>query len=146
MFYKVFKRESKSRGVNDILALSKKDTLELSQRDDSTSTGIHLSQVDASKVRILLFYQNYPQEQGLFPNDGSFRCTSISFEDCEIFRKDPDNKTKASQDDDMRSPVPRSLLSPNQTSLCTPAENFKKSKKRDATLFPTFKDGNHLDN
>ena len=95
---------------------------------------------------MLLFYQNYLQEQGLFPDDGSFRHISISFEDCEIFRKDPDNKTRASQDDDIRSPVPRSLLSSNQTSSCTPAENFKKSIKRDATLFPTFKDGKHWNN
>ena len=87
-FYKVFKRESKTGGVEDILALSKKDILELSCRDDKTSTAIHLSQADASKVRMLLFYQNYLQEQGLFPDDGSFRCTSITLEDCEIFRKD----------------------------------------------------------
>ena len=59
VFYKVFKRESKTGGVDDILALSKKDILELFCRDDSTSTAIHLSQLDASKVRMLLFYQRY---------------------------------------------------------------------------------------
>ena len=41
-FYEVFKRETKTGGVEDILALSKKDILELSCRDDSTSTAIHL--------------------------------------------------------------------------------------------------------
>ena len=84
--------------------------------------------------------------QGLFPDDGSFRCTSITLQDHEIFTKDPDNKTRASQDDDIRSAVPRSYLSPNQTSLCTPAENFKKSIKRDASLFVSFEDGKFWDN
>ena len=79
VFYKVLKRESKTGGVDYILASSKKHILELSCRDDSDSTAIHLSQADASKVRMLLFYQNHLQEQGLFPDDGSFRCTSISF-------------------------------------------------------------------
>ena len=102
-----------------------------------------MSQADAGKVRTLLFYQNYLKEQGLFPDDGSFRCTSISLQDCKIFRQEPDNKTRASQDNDIRTPVPRSLLSPNQTTSHTPAETFKKSIKRDATLFPTFKDGKH---
>ena len=83
-------------GVENILALSKKDILELSYRDDSTSAAIHLSPVDASKVKMLLSCKNYAQEQGLFPDDGSFRCTSISLEDCEIFRKDPDHTTRAS--------------------------------------------------
>ena len=56
--YKVFKRESKTGGVEDILALSKKDILKLSYRDDSTSTDIHLSPVDASRVKMLLFCKN----------------------------------------------------------------------------------------
>ena len=51
--YKVFKRESKTGGVEDILALSKKDILELSCRDDSTSTDIHLSVADAVQVKML---------------------------------------------------------------------------------------------
>ena len=74
VFYKVFKRELKTGGVEDILALSKKDILDLSCRDDTTSTPtpVHLSQADASKVRMLKFYQNYLHEQGLYPDDGSF--------------------------------------------------------------------------
>ena len=96
VFYKVFKRESKTGGVDDILALSKKDILELSCRDDSTSTAIHASKLDAGRIRMLLFYQNHLHEQGLHPDDGSFRFTSITFEDCKIFRTHPDNKTRAS--------------------------------------------------
>ena len=95
---------------------------------------------------MLLFLQNHLQDQGLYPDDGSFRFTSITFEDCEIFRTHPDNKTRASQDDDIRASVSRSFLTPNQTSLCTPAENFKKSIKRDASLFVAFKDGKFWDN
>ena len=113
MFYKVFKQESKTGGVDDILALPKKDILELSCRDDSTSTAINASQLDASRVRMLLFLQNHLQDQGLYPDDGSFRFTSITFEECEIFRKHPDNKTRASQDDDIRSSVSRSFLTLN---------------------------------
>ena len=143
-FCKIFKRESKTRGVEDILALSKKDILELSHRDNSTSQPIHSTMVDASKVRMLHFYHNYLHEYELFPEDGSFRFTSISLEDCEIFRKHPDQTTRASQDSDIRTPVPKSLSSSNQTS--TPAQAFKKSIKRDATLFPTFKDGKYWDN
>ena len=96
VFYEVFKWESKTGGVDDILALSKKDILELSHRGNSTSTTIHLSKVGASKVRMLLFCLNHLHEQGLCPDDGSFRFTSITFEDHETFRKHPVNKTRAS--------------------------------------------------
>ena len=109
VFYKVFKREAKTGGVDNVLALPKKDILELSYRDNATSTAIHLSLLDASKIRMLLFYQNHLHEQGLCPDDGSFRHTSITFEDYETFRKHPDNKTRASQDDDNRASVPRSF-------------------------------------
>ena len=87
-FYKIFKRESKTAGVEDNLALSKKEILELSHRDDSTGQPIHSSQADASKIKMLLFFKNYLQEQGIFPDDGSFRCTSISLKDHQIFTQD----------------------------------------------------------
>ena len=98
-FYKVFKRESKTGGVEDILALSKKDILDLSYRDDSTGATIHLSVADAVQVKMLRFCANYLQEQGLFPDDGSFRCTSISYQDCQIFAQDPDNINRVRQDE-----------------------------------------------
>ena len=131
VFYKIFKREAKTGGVDDVLALPKKNILELSYRDNATSTAIHPSLLDASRIRMFLFYLNHLHEQGLYPDDGSFRYTSITFEDYETFRKHPDNMIRVRQDDDIRASVPRSFLTPTQTSLCTPAESFKKSIKRD---------------
>ena len=85
-------------------------------------------------------------DQGLYPDDNSFRFTSISYEEYETFRKHRNN-TLASQGDDITTPVPKNLRPPSQTNMqFTPAETFKKSIKRDSKLFISFKDGKFWDN
>ena len=58
-----------------------------------------MSQLDASRVRMLPFLQNHLQDQGLFSDDGSFCHTSISYQDCQIFAQDPDNTNRVRQEE-----------------------------------------------
>ena len=56
VFCKVIMRETNIGGLDDIIHLSKK-ILQLSHKDDDTNTPIHLAQLDASRIRNLLFYK-----------------------------------------------------------------------------------------
>ena len=59
-----------------------------------------MSRAEAGKIRTLRFYFKNLHDQGSCPHDISFRFTSVSFEECETFRKHL-NKTLASQGDDV---------------------------------------------
>ena len=76
IFYKIFERETKCRGVYDILVLSAEDILHL----------FHASRDEADKISTLRFYLKNLLDQGWFPDDNSFRFTSVSFEEHETFR------------------------------------------------------------
>ena len=139
-FYKIFKREGKHGGFDVILGLSKEDILQLSYRDDS-NTAIHVSHAEAGEIRTLPSHRKYLQDQGLIPDNNSFHFTSISYEKHNTFRIDY-NDALASQGNNITTPIPRNLLSPSQINTrFSPAEIFKKSAKRDASIFTSFKAG-----
>ena len=78
-----------------------------------------------------------------FPSDaGTFRCNTITQEAWCAFVNHPNaRKLIVSTGDLNRNPPPMLGLPPDFRSSHTPAETFKKSIKRDTSLFTTFKDG-----
>lgn len=105
---------------------------------------------EVGRIRILNHYLKHLQDEGKFPEDKeSFRFNSVSRTDCNNFRFHPTNMSLISSTGDLTIAPPPSFLSPStapSTATCTPAEHFKKSIKRDASLFKTFSDGKFWDN
>ena len=111
-FYKIFKREAKHGRVDVIISLSKEDICQLSYRDDSNNV-VHVSRTEAGKIKILQFYFKNLHDHGSYPDDILFCFTSISFEECKIFRKHHNN-TLTSQGDNVSAPIPNNLLHSSQ--------------------------------
>ena len=91
IFYKIFERETKIGGVDDIFHLTKEDILKLPCRDDATSDAGHVTHSEAGEVRTLQSYRKYLDDQGLTPDITSFCFTSISYEECKNFRRNFNN-------------------------------------------------------
>ena len=83
-----------------------------------------------------------------FPSEAStFRCSTITQKSWHDFVDHPNaRKALISTSDLTRNPPPGIGLPPDFRNSQTPAETFKKSIKRNANLFPTFKDGMFWDN
>ena len=144
-FYKIFKREAR-KGINYIINLEKEDLKELSWKEGDVVD--HLTKGEIGLIRMVEHYKNHLITTGQFPSEASiFRYNTITQESWINFVEHPNaKKLLLSTGDLTRNPPPGLGLPPNFRNSQTPAETFKKSIKRDATLFPTFKDGKFWDN
>ena len=87
---KIFAREVRL-GVDEVFVLSQEDLNELSCKTDD-SCAVHLASVDVGRIRILLHYKSHLLEKVLHPDDVSFRFTSITRNDYDMFATHPERK------------------------------------------------------
>ena len=144
-FCKRFKREIR-KGVSMIVNLEKEDLEKLLWKENDLVD--HLTKCEVGLIRMVEHYKNHLISTGQFPPEAStFRYNTITQESWFKFVDHPNaKKLLLSTGDLTRNPPPGLGLPPDFRTSQTPAETFKKSIKRDANLFPTFKDGKFRDN
>ena len=139
IFCKIFTRGTK-KGVRKFLNFSKDELKDLSHREDDGSVH-HLRLDEVGDVRMLFHHLSHLKARGLLPeNKESFRFNSISRRDWSNFVIDPDAMALLNSTGDITAQTPpNTRLSDNFKITYSPADSFKKSIKRDANLFTTFK-------
>ena len=139
-FYKIFKREAR-KGINIIVILEKEDLEKISWKENDLVN--HLTKGEVGIFRMVEHHKNHLISTWQFPPEAStFRYNTIIQESWFNFVDHPNaKKSLLSTGDLTRNPPPGLGLPPDFRNSQTPEETFKKSIKRDANLFPTFKDG-----
>ena len=96
---------------------------------------------------MILHYLTYLKANNLFPEEfTTFRFNSITRKDYDTFVMDPSSFALINSTCDITTKPPaNSGLADNFKVAYSPAESFKKSIKRDASHFTTFKDGKYWD-
>ena len=96
---------------------------------------------------LFFYYDHFRENDIVLRIPTSFRFTSISSEDCDIFAFHPDSMRLLNSSGDVTvQPLSNLRPSNNPKPTYSPAESFRKSIKRDASLFTTFKDSKFWDN
>ena len=96
---------------------------------------------------MLVRYQQHLTANGLVPDDITTFCfNSITANDWKSFVDHPESIALISSTGDITAqPPPNTRLDSNFKVTYSPADSFKKSIKRDVSLFATFKDGKYWD-
>ena len=103
----IFSREGKN-GTHDVLSTPNDELCKLSYRDESGDAA-HLSPTDSGRIILLLHYQKCLVDQGLHPDDGSFRHVSITLHDFNAFRTHTGDLAMSNQDVDIKVETHRSF-------------------------------------
>ena len=94
---------------------------------------MHLKKVDAGRTRKILHCKIHLLEQDSYPDNVSFRNTSITLNDYDMFRARHDALAILSQSGHIKLSIPRRLMSPTAPAYqFTLDEIFKKIIKRDS--------------
>ena len=145
--YKVFTIEClETNNIQDVLQHSKTELKDLSCKDDDDYV-LYLQKHDMGKVRMMVNYQSHLSTNNILPEDiETCRFTSITRKDCISFVRHPESiPLVSSRGDVTTAPPANSGLADNFKIAYFPAESFKKSIKRDASLLNTFKEGKYWD-
>ena len=142
-FYKIFTRETK-KGMHKFINFYRDDLKDLSYREDNGSV-YHIQLHEIGDVRVQFHCLSHLKARDLFPEDKeSFRFNSISRRDWSNFVVDADAMSLLNSTGYITAqPPPNTGLSDHFKITYSPADSFKKSIKRDANMFTTFKDGKH---
>ena len=145
-FYKIFtKRCIGAKSVHYVAASDKAELEKLTHEDEE---GIfYLEDYEINKMRMLLHYRSHLVATGKFPEDAdSFRCNTMPKKDYRSFANHPDCDDLIRASGDITAKAPRgSGLADYSKSTYSPADSFKRSIKRDASIFTTFKDSKQWD-
>ena len=123
-----------------MVRFSKADLHELSHRDDD-GTVLFLEKHEVGDARMMFHYQSVLIANNLFSEDmENHRFTSLTRKDHISFSSHPDDIALLITTGDVTyTPPPNSGLDNKFKAYYSPAESFKKSIKRDESIFTNFK-------
>ena len=145
MSYKIFTRECE-KGTQKVLWHSEACVQYLSCREED-GTVYYIRKHEAGDTHILVYYQSHLIAKEFLPEDiDTFMFNEMSRKYLSSFVNHPDyNALIMSTGEITNKPPTNTVLAHNFKVTYSPADSFKKSIKRDAGIFTTFKEGKYWD-